>query len=143
VQLVVARLIEGGMFDRHLASLRVEHRRRRDILVKALERHTAPGALRFAIPDGGLFLWCRLGDAASGPVSARVVQQRALRDGVFVITGEPFYTDGGGGRELRLCFSARSGDVLARAAKAVGRALASAATHVEEPAALGAGVRLV
>src|SRR5215510_13399163 len=57
IQMVVCRLIENGMFDRHLAALRVEHRRRRDTVVKALQRHAATGAMRFIVPDGGLFLW--------------------------------------------------------------------------------------
>jgi DNA-binding transcriptional MocR family regulator len=121
VQLVVSRLIDGGMFDRHLTALRLEHRRRRDALVRALARHTPPGALRFAIPEGGLFLWCRLVDG----VSARAVQQRALKDAVFIVTGEPFYTDGGGAHELRLCFSAKPPDVAAKAAQIIGASVAA------------------
>jgi DNA-binding transcriptional MocR family regulator len=122
IQLVVARMIEGGTFDRHLTALRLEHRRRRDGLIKALQRHAPPGALRFAVPDGGLFLWCRL----QPDVSARVVQEEALRHHVFLITGEPFYTDGSGDHELRLCFSARPPEVAARAARTIGDSLAFA-----------------
>jgi DNA-binding transcriptional MocR family regulator len=123
IQLVVSRLIEGGQFDRHLTGLRVEHRRRRDALVKALHKHTPAGALRFAIPDGGLFLWCRL----AGETSARDVQQRALNDAVFIVTGEPFYTDGGGTREVRLCFSAKPPEVAARAARTIAASVVAAA----------------
>jgi DNA-binding transcriptional MocR family regulator len=123
VQLVVGRLIEGGMFDRHLAAIRVEHRRRRDAMVRALQRAVPPGALRFAVPEGGLFLWCRL----DSHVSARAVQQRALEDRVFLVTGEPFYTDGAGAHEIRLCFSSRTPDVLARSARSIADAVAAAA----------------
>jgi DNA-binding transcriptional MocR family regulator len=122
VQLVVSRLIEGGMFDRHLVALKGEHRRRRDAVVKALQKHTPTGALRFAVPDGGLFLWCRL----AGEVSARDVQERALNESVFIVTGEPFYADGGGTRELRICFTTKPVDVVAQAARVVAASVISA-----------------
>jgi DNA-binding transcriptional MocR family regulator len=126
VQLVVSRLIEGGMFDRHLATLKVEHRRRRDALVRALQKHTPTGALRFTVPEGGLFLWCRL----AGETSARDVQQRALNESVFLVTGEPFYGDGGGTRELRLCFSSKPPDVAGTAAKVIASAVIAAGRQV-------------
>jgi DNA-binding transcriptional MocR family regulator len=115
VQLVVSRLIDGGMFDRHLVTLKGEHRRRRDAVVKALHKHTPTGALRFTVPEGGLFLWCRLG----GDVSARDVQDRALNESVFIVTGEPFYVDGGGARELRICFTTKPPDIAAQAARVI------------------------
>src|ERR1051325_4900919 len=52
-QLAVAELIENGVFDRHLETLRGEHRRRRDAMVKALRRHLPAGRPRFAVPEGG------------------------------------------------------------------------------------------
>jgi 2-aminoadipate transaminase len=112
---VVSRLIDGGMFDRHLVTLKGEHRRRRDAVVKALHKHTPTGALRFTVPEGGLFLWCRLG----GDVSARDVQERALNESVFIVTGEPFYVDGGGARELRICFTTKPPDIAAQAARVI------------------------
>ena len=43
-QLIVADMLADGTFDRHLADLRIEHRRRRDAVVSALERHRREGA---------------------------------------------------------------------------------------------------
>jgi DNA-binding transcriptional MocR family regulator len=122
VQLVVSRLITGGMFDRHLVALRGEHRRRRDAVVKALQKHTLTGALRFTVPEGGLFLWCRLG----GEASARDVQERALTDSVFIVTGEPFYVDGGGARELRICFTTKPPEIAAQAARVIASSVIAA-----------------
>src|SRR5262245_30527342 len=59
MQFAVSRLIENGAFDKHIAALRTEHRRRRDSLAKALQKYAPPGTLRFAVPEGGLFFWCR------------------------------------------------------------------------------------
>jgi DNA-binding transcriptional MocR family regulator len=122
VQLVVSKLIQGGMFDRHLLTLRGEHRRRRDAVVEALQKHTPTGALRFSVPEGGLFLWCRL----AGDVNARDVQERALADSVFIVTGEPFYVDGGGARELRICFTTKPPEVAAQAARVIANSVIAA-----------------
>ena len=92
VQLVVCELVEKGVFDRHLSTLKAEHRRRRDAMVQALRQHVPAGALRFTVPDGGMYLWCQL----SPRVRARAVQDHALRESVMVVTGEPFYVDQGG-----------------------------------------------
>jgi 2-aminoadipate transaminase len=67
----------------------------------ALQRRVPAGALRFARPRGGLYLWCRL---ASG-VSSRALLDRALAAGVAFIAGPAFYPDPAGESELRLCFS--------------------------------------
>ena len=132
IQLVVSQLIDSGMFDTHLTALRHEHRRRRDSLAKALQRVTPAGALRFAMPEGGLFLWCRLG----GQARARDVQQRALADGVAIVTGEPFYMDGGGTKELRICFTTRPVDVGVRAARVIGDSVVAALAQAERAAPL-------
>jgi len=99
--------------------LRGEHRRRRDSLVKAIRQRLDPGQLRFAIPEGGLYLWCRLPDAAP----AASVQQELFRDGIVVVPGAHFYVDRGGSHELRLCFTAHPPDQGLRAAAALARAI--------------------
>jgi DNA-binding transcriptional MocR family regulator len=99
----VAELIENGAFDRHVNSLRGEHRRRRDAMVKALRQHVPSGKLRYAIPEGGLYLWCQL----PPQVRAKDVQRHAFRDRVVFVPGEAFYVDRGGAHELRVCYSSQ------------------------------------
>ena len=70
-------------------------------MIAALQRHMPPGALRFARPQGGLYLWCRLGPG----ISSRALLDRALAAGVAFIAGDAFYPDPAGESELRLCFS--------------------------------------
>jgi DNA-binding transcriptional MocR family regulator len=119
-QLAVAELIETGAFDRHIVALRVEHRRRRDAMVKAL-RHALPaGALRFDVPEGGLYLWCQLAG-----VRARDVQREAFRDRVVFVPGEAFYVDRGGAQELRVCYTAQPAERAAYAARALARSVAA------------------
>lgn len=121
-QLVVAALIENGTFDRHLAVLRGEHRRRRDAFAKAFQQYLSPGAVRFATPEGGLYLWCRLG----GGVRARVVLQQAARDSIVFVPGDVFYVDRGGNHEFRICYSSQGVEKAPHVAKCIARSIATA-----------------
>ena len=93
------------------------------------QRHGATGLLRWTMPDGGLYFWCRLG----GRLKASSVLARALAESVSFVPGEAFYVDHAGERELRLCFStvppARADEVGRR----LGRALAAARHETAPP----------
>jgi DNA-binding transcriptional MocR family regulator len=104
VQFAMARFLRDGSFDQHLKTLRAEHARRCHQMIAAVQRHVAPGAIRFARPLGGLYLWCRL----SAGASARAVLSQALSNGVAFVPGDAFYPDPAGESELRLCFSSLS-----------------------------------
>ena len=101
VQLAIARLMRQGTFDAHLETIRAEHARRCTQMIAALQRHMPPGSLRFARPAGGLYLWCRLGAG----LSATMLHERALANGVVFVAGPAFYPDPAGDSELRLCFT--------------------------------------
>ena len=121
-QLIIADMVSDGTFDQHLIELRTEHRRRRDAMISALERHGAGGLLQWAVPDGGLYLWCRL----SGRLKASSVLKQALAESVAFVKGEAFYVDQAGERELRVCFSSvppgRADDVAKRLLRAIAAA---------------------
>jgi DNA-binding transcriptional MocR family regulator len=124
-QLVVAELLETGAFDRHLGRLRAEHRRRRDAMVRALRSHMSAEQLGFDVPDGGLYLWCRLSER----VLADEVRQLALRDAVVFVTGQSFYCDHGGAHELRICFAGQPPEHAGRAAAALSRGILARTIH--------------
>jgi DNA-binding transcriptional MocR family regulator len=131
-QLVVCALVENGTLDAHLATLKTEHRRRRDAMVQALQQHVPAPHLRFAVPDGGMYLWCQLPAAAR----ARAVQEHALRESVMVLTGEPFYVDQGGDHQLRICYTAQPPGRAVPCAKVLARSIAAAAHASDAPASL-------
>jgi DNA-binding transcriptional MocR family regulator len=135
-QLVIAELIENGVLDRHLATLKAEHRRRRDAMAQALRQYVPGGRLRFGVPDGGMYLWCELPPA----VRARAVQEHALRESVMVLTGDPFYVDQGGDHQLRICYTSQPASRAVQIAITLARSLAAAAC---DGAAPPAAVRMV
>jgi DNA-binding transcriptional MocR family regulator len=101
VQFAMARLLREGSFDTHLKTLRAEHAKRCTLMLSAIQKHVAPGMLRFARPQGGLYLWCRV----SRGINARALLQQSLARGVAFVPGDAFYADPAGESELRLCFS--------------------------------------
>jgi DNA-binding transcriptional MocR family regulator len=121
-QLIIADMLADGTFDQHLIELRNEHGRRRDALISALQRHGSNGLLQWTVPDGGLYLWCRLGSR----LKASSVYSKALAQSIEFVKGEAFYVDQAGERELRLCFSSvlpdRADDVAKRLMRAIGAA---------------------
>ena len=101
-QLVLAEILGGRAYDTHLAGLRTEHAARHAALATALRRRLPAGSIGWRPAEGGLYLWCRL----RGGTDAVGLLQRAQAAGVTFVPGEPFYGDGLGRHELRLCFSA-------------------------------------
>jgi DNA-binding transcriptional MocR family regulator len=131
-QLIIADMLADGTFDNHLADLRTEHRRRRDAMIGALERHGAAGKLQWAVPDGGLYLWCRL----STRQKASQVQVQAQAEAIAFVRGEHFYVDQAGERELRVCFSCVPASRADDIARRLMRAINSARRDLQAPAPL-------
>jgi DNA-binding transcriptional MocR family regulator len=128
VQFVMARLIRDGSFDTHLKTLRAEHGHRCVRMLEAVQRHVAPGILRFARPQGGLYLWCRLGEG----LNARAVLEKAVARGVAFVPGDAFYADPAGASELRLCFSSVLPSAIDEAVKKLAASLQEGGPSVRE-----------
>jgi DNA-binding transcriptional MocR family regulator len=131
-QMAVTELIETGAFDRHVAGLRGEHRRRRDAMVKALRQHVPGEKIRFAVPEGGLYLWCRL----PSHVRSRDVLDEAFRDRVVFVPGDAFYVDRGGAHELRICYTTQPSERALTAARSLARSIAAVEAKGERDRAL-------
>jgi DNA-binding transcriptional MocR family regulator len=101
-QLILAEILNSRAYDQHLDGLRTEHATRHVALASALRRHLPAGALSWRPAEGGLYIWARL----RSQIDASELLQRAHAAGVTFVPGEPFYGDGLGRHELRICFSA-------------------------------------
>ncbi len=101
LELAIAELFEDGEIPQHAWRMRRIYAARRDALAAALRRELG-GALEFAIPAGGMALWCR--------VAAKVDVDRwadaSAADGVPFDTGRHFSLDGSPRPALRLGFAA-------------------------------------
>lgn len=119
-QAAAARLLRDG-FDDHLDRLRDVYSRRRDAVLKALERFL-PSEIAFTRPDGGMFVWLTLPDH----VNTEALLATSIEEcKVAFVPGREFFVAQNQKHHLRLNFSLntkpraeeglkRLGDLLAR-----------------------------
>lgn len=103
-QLLIAEMLSTNTYDEHLATIRVAHKQRHQVLLSAIHHHLPPGTLSYAPVDGGLYLWCAVGHG----VDTRALLRLATEAGVVFVPGDVFYptsADGSGRNEMRLCFT--------------------------------------
>jgi 2-aminoadipate transaminase len=131
-QHLVQRLLDTGVYDRHVSGLCEVYRRKRDALLAALaEQFAAWPEVRWTWPDGGLYVWlCFPPGVSTGPDSP--LMQAALREGVLYVPGRFCYQgDNRCDREARLSFGIvpleRIGEAVGRLARAAGPELVRAA----------------
>jgi 2-aminoadipate transaminase len=107
VQRTVAEYACAGLLEKRIPELRDLYRRKRDLMLRALERY-CPSYARWNIPEGGFFIWLEL----LGGIDASMLAVTALKQGVTFVPGEAFFVDQPGltateaGRQhIRLAFS--------------------------------------
>jgi len=117
---VVAALLQVGVYDAHVAALRLAYASRRDALAGSLRQHL-PAGCRFMTPAGGFFLWVTLPDG----LTASALLPVAERHRVGFAPGSRFCVDGDD-RSLRLAFSMYDEASLTEGGRRLGAAIAEA-----------------
>jgi len=120
-QMVAFETARDGFLDRHVRRLREVYRRRRDVMLAALERAFPPSmGVRWTRPHGGLFLWVTLPEAIdTAPLLAEAVAEK-----VAFVPGAGFHPDGSGQNTMRLNFSNASEAMIEEGVARLGRVIA-------------------
>lgn len=84
------------------------YRTRRDAMLAELERLALPSAAEWTDPDGGMFVWLRVG----GGVDTAALLADAIDAGVAFVPGAPFYAERPDASTMRLSFVAHQPAVL-------------------------------
>ncbi|MFE9094615.1 PLP-dependent aminotransferase family protein [Streptomyces sp. NPDC007264] len=105
LQEAALELVGSPAWPRHLRALSTELKHRRDTMTAALRLHLPELALPH-VPSGGYHLWLRLPDGTDE--SALV--SGALRAGVAVTPGRPYFSAEPPAAHLRLSFAAVAGE---------------------------------
>ncbi|MEV5146331.1 PLP-dependent aminotransferase family protein [Streptomyces sp. NPDC052727] len=108
LQEAALELVGSPAWPRHLRALSAELRTRRDAMTSALARQL-PGLALPHIPSGGYHLWVRLPDGAVGSGGESALTAAALRAGVAVTPGRPYFSAEPPAAHLRLSFAAVAG----------------------------------
>ncbi|MGW2445559.1 aminotransferase-like domain-containing protein [Streptomyces sp. NPDC001675] len=113
LQEAALELVGSPAWPRHLRALSAELKARRDAMTAELARRLPELAL-LHIPSGGYHLWVRLPDGTAaaggpGPGAESALTAAALRAGVAVAPGRPYFSAEPPGGHLRLTFAAVAG----------------------------------
>jgi 2-aminoadipate transaminase len=122
---VVARFMDEGKLDPHVAMVNALYREKRDLAVRALRDQCGPW-VDFDVPEGGFFLWIEL----SPDVDGEQVMQKAFASGVMCRPGERFFGDSDADAHkqwFRLSFVMVAKDEIERGVAALGKAIADSA----------------
>lgn len=117
-QWIVSEMLRRNMLDDHLAQVREQYHRKRDLMLQAIQRYW-PAGVRVNHPEGGFNLWCRL----PGEMRARTLLREAAQDRVAFVIGEPFHSDGGGQHHMRLSYAAPEEAHIEEGIRRIGEAM--------------------
>jgi 2-aminoadipate transaminase len=107
-------------YRHHVARQNDIYRRRRDVLLRALEEEF-PAEASWSRPGGGLFVWATLPEF----VDTRELLARAIdRHAVAFVPGQAAFLDGRGGSSMRLNFSGVPEERLVEGVARIGTAIA-------------------
>src|SRR3954469_13108230 len=115
-QAFVAAYFAHADWRDYLAVLRDVYRRRRDVMLEALEEFL-PAEAHWTRPGGGLFIWATLPDY----IDTTALLARALDDNVAFVPGRQAYLDGRGGSSMRLNFSGVNEDEIREGVRRIGK----------------------
>ncbi|KVZ28977.1 2-aminoadipate aminotransferase [Burkholderia multivorans] len=122
-QASAAEYLADGALERHLPRIAAAYRRKCDAMCDAL-RDGFGDAIEFHRPEGGMFVWARL-----GAVSSAALLQQAIAHKVVFVPGNAFFADNPDDASLRLSFAAPDVEAIregvARLARAYRAALAA------------------
>ena len=99
-QYVIYEFSKDGRLDEHIAKIKEVYKRRRNVMVEAME-HYFPPEVKFTKPEGGLFLWVELPEH----IDTMELLPKAVEKNVAYIPGSPFFPDGSGHNTMRLNYS--------------------------------------
>ncbi|WP_328459575.1 aminotransferase-like domain-containing protein [Streptomyces sp. NBC_00448] len=123
LQEAALELVGAPAWPRHLRAVASGLRERRVAMVAALEREL-PGLLPKPVPFGGYHLWLRLPDGTD----ETALTYAALRTGVAISPGRPYFPAEAPAPHLRIAFAATAGpEEIVEGVERLSRALAETA----------------
>jgi len=121
VQRTILEFAETGKFAKHLDKMNAIYKRKRDVMLAALEERCSRYAT-WTRPEGGYFLWLTLAET----VDPKKLQQAAYDIGVAYVGGFAFHIGDTGHNTIRLNYSFAKEDDISEAIMRLGRALEEA-----------------
>jgi 2-aminoadipate transaminase len=99
-QYIAYEYLKSGFVDKQIKKIRKMYKRKRNIMLKALQKYFPPGA-KWTEPNGGLFIWVEL----PKKFNTRKLFNKAIKKKVAFVHGAAFFVDARGKNTMRLNFS--------------------------------------
>jgi 2-aminoadipate transaminase len=100
VQYIAYEYVKRGMIDKQLKKIKRMYRKKRDIMLKSLEKYFPEGC-EWTRPEGGMFIWVTL----PSKIDTRELFVHAVKENVLFVHGSVFRVDGKGHNTMRLNFT--------------------------------------
>jgi len=101
-QSIIYEFCRRGLLESHIKKIVEVYRKKRDVMLKALEEYMPPDAgVDWTHPEGGLFLWVTLPEN----LDAEELFPKAVEKKVAYVVGSAFHFDRSGKNTMRLNFS--------------------------------------
>ncbi len=115
-QVLYQYLIDNDLTT-HIAEIVAQYASQKKAMIEAISRHF-PESVKCTNPDGGMFLWATL----PNNISSMELFEMALKDGVCIIPGHPFYLGKDDVSTMRLNFSCMDESTIEEGIKRLGKA---------------------
>ena len=116
-QMLCHRYITEYDLDAHIEKIRGIYRRKRDLMLDAIDRYVPSDKVSFTRPDGGLFIWGTVKDCDdAAPIAKRLMEQKGA-----VVPGATFLCDTEGrSPSFRLNYSTPTDEQIVEGVKRIG-----------------------
>ena len=125
LQQLLARALETGLYDKHVAKVQKNYARKARVMKLALAEHF-PANVEIWESGGGLYFWARLPKGISAGVKSKMFQT-ALKNDVLYVPGELCYADDPSrakpGNELRISFGSANEENIRKGIARLGKVL--------------------
>lgn len=117
-QMVLARYLQDNDLDMHIEKIKKLYGEKADCMMTAMSKYF-PEGVTYTKPEGGMFIWATMPEG----VRAVDVQNAAIKKGVVVTAGDPFYEYERGVRTMRINYSNSSDEVIDKGIRILGEAI--------------------
>ncbi len=117
-QLIAYYYIKNGYMEKHIPKIIDMYRRKRDIMLDALEEHFTEGC-KWTKPRGGMFLWAELPEH----INTVEMAKDAIGEKVAYVHGKAFHVDGSGENTMRLNFTNPRDEVIEEGIKRLAKVI--------------------
>ncbi len=117
-QYLAAEYLKRGIIDRQIPKITSLYKKKRDIMIEALETYMPEGT-KFTRPEGGMFLWVTLKET----IDTEKLLKKALEFNVAYVIGSAFYPDGRGKNSMRLNYTFSSDENIVEGIKRLSKAV--------------------